>query len=71
MFQQIVVPLDGSVRAEQALPVAAHIARASGGSVLLLQVVTTPHWLRKCSCRQPISSPPFLFLPKGHCISSR
>lgn len=42
MFQQIVVPLDGSVRAEQALPVAAHIARACGGSVLLLQVVTTP-----------------------------
>lgn len=29
-------------RSEQALPVAAHIARACGGSVLLLQVVTTP-----------------------------
>lgn len=42
MFQQIVVPLDGSVRAEQALPIAAHIARACGGSVLLLRVVTTP-----------------------------
>ncbi len=42
MFQQILVPLDGSARAEQAIPVAAHIARASGGSVLLLQVVTTP-----------------------------
>ncbi len=42
MFQQILVPLDRSARAEQAIPVAAHIARASGGSVLLLQVVTTP-----------------------------
>ncbi len=42
MFQQILVPLDRSVRAEQAIPVAARIARASGGSILLLQVVTTP-----------------------------
>lgn len=42
MFQQILVPLDGSIRAEQAIPVAAHIARFYGGSVLLLQVVTTP-----------------------------
>lgn len=41
MFQQILVPLDGSVKAEQAIPVAARIARAYGGSVLLLQVVTT------------------------------
>jgi nucleotide-binding universal stress UspA family protein len=42
MFQQILVPLDRSARAEQAIPVAARIARASGGSILLLQVVTTP-----------------------------
>jgi len=42
MFQQILVPLDRSIRAEQAIPVAAHIARVYGGSVLLLQVVTTP-----------------------------
>ncbi len=42
MFQQILVPLDGSARAEQAIPVAARIVRASGGRVLLLQVVTTP-----------------------------
>jgi nucleotide-binding universal stress UspA family protein len=39
MFKQILVPLDGSKRAEQALPVAARIARTSGGSVVLLQVV--------------------------------
>jgi nucleotide-binding universal stress UspA family protein len=38
MFERILVPLDGSPRAEQALPVAARIARASGGSIHLLQV---------------------------------
>src|SRR5216684_4450698 len=42
MFQRILIPLDGSPRAEQAVPVAARIARASGGSVLLLQVVSPP-----------------------------
>ncbi len=39
MFKRILVPLDGSERAEQALPVAARMARGSGGSVILLQVV--------------------------------
>jgi nucleotide-binding universal stress UspA family protein len=38
MFRRILVPLDGSKRAEQAIPVAARIARAAGGSVILLQV---------------------------------
>lgn len=42
MFERIVVPLDGSPRAEHALPVAAHIARASGGSMHVLQVVSPP-----------------------------
>ncbi len=42
MFQRIVVPLDGSARAEQAVPVAARIARGTGGQVLLLEVVNTP-----------------------------
>jgi len=42
MFKRILVPLDGSTRAEQAIPVAAHIARALGDSVILLRVVTTP-----------------------------
>lgn len=42
MFQRILVPLDGSARAEQAVPVAARIARASGGSITLLRVVTHP-----------------------------
>lgn len=42
MFQHILVPLDGSERAEDALPVAARIARATGGSLHLLQVVSFP-----------------------------
>ncbi len=42
MFQHILVPLDGSFRAEQALPVAARIACATGGSPLLVQVVSPP-----------------------------
>ena len=41
MFKQILVPLDGSGRAERALPIAARLARASGGSILLVRVVNT------------------------------
>jgi len=39
MFQHILVPLDGSSRAEQVLPVAARLARASQGTITLLRVV--------------------------------
>jgi nucleotide-binding universal stress UspA family protein len=39
MFQRILVPLDGSRRAERAIPVAARIARTSGGSVVLVRAV--------------------------------
>jgi nucleotide-binding universal stress UspA family protein len=42
MYKRILVPLDGSARAERAIPVAARIARASGGSVILLRVATAP-----------------------------
>jgi len=42
MFKRILVPLDGSARAEKAIPVAARIARALGGSVILLRVATAP-----------------------------
>jgi hypothetical protein len=42
MFQRILVPLDGSLRAEQAVPISASLARASGGSITLLRVVTHP-----------------------------
>lgn len=40
MFQRILVPLDGSPRAESAIPVAARLAQASGGNVILLRVVS-------------------------------
>lgn len=41
MFQHILVPLDGSELAEQALPVAKRLARASRGSLLLVRVADT------------------------------
>src|SRR5437764_13122522 len=41
MFKRIMVPLDGSGRAERALPIAARLARASGGSIFLVRVVST------------------------------
>jgi nucleotide-binding universal stress UspA family protein len=43
MFQRIVVPLDGSRCAEQAIPVAAKLARAAQGSIVFLRVVVPKH----------------------------
>ncbi len=42
MFKQILVPLDGSTRAEQSLPVATRLARASSGSIVLVRVANFP-----------------------------
>jgi nucleotide-binding universal stress UspA family protein len=42
MFKRILVSLDGSARAEQALPVAARLARAPGGSIVLMRVAKLP-----------------------------
>jgi nucleotide-binding universal stress UspA family protein len=42
MFETILVPLDGSARAEQAIPVAARIAQANDGMVILLRVLNQP-----------------------------
>jgi nucleotide-binding universal stress UspA family protein len=42
MFTRILVPLDGSDRAEQAIPVAARIAHASNGTVILVQAAPIP-----------------------------
>jgi nucleotide-binding universal stress UspA family protein len=42
MFKRILVPLDGSACAELALPVVARIARTSGCSIHLLEVVPSP-----------------------------
>ena len=42
MFQRILVPLDGSELSEKAIPVAAWIARASGGTIIFISVVLPP-----------------------------
>ena len=42
MYQRVIVPLDGSERAEQALPNATDLARASNASILLVSVVGYP-----------------------------
>lgn len=39
MFRHILVPLDGSRHAEQALPVAARLAQAAYGTVTLIQII--------------------------------
>src|SRR5260370_17620760 len=39
MFKRILVPLDGSVRAERAISMAARVARAYQSSIMLLRVV--------------------------------
>jgi nucleotide-binding universal stress UspA family protein len=47
-YDRILVPLDGSRRAESALPVATHVARAHGSKLVLLHVVPQPE--RACPC---------------------
>lgn len=42
MFQRILVPLDGSLRAEQAIPIAARIARACQGMLILVHIAPSP-----------------------------
>jgi nucleotide-binding universal stress UspA family protein len=42
MLKRILVPLDGSARAERAISVAARIAHSAGGTVVLVQAVTIP-----------------------------
>lgn len=42
MFQRILVPLDGSARAEHSILVAARLARAAGGSIIFAHTVLPP-----------------------------
>jgi nucleotide-binding universal stress UspA family protein len=42
MFKRILVPLDGSQASERAIPVAARIARASGATIVFVEVVLPP-----------------------------
>ena len=55
MFKRILVPLDGSERAERALPVAARLARISGGSIVLLRAVTSPIDFAWYAMESPVS----------------
>jgi nucleotide-binding universal stress UspA family protein len=50
-FQRILVPLDGSQRAESVLAKASALARHHGAELLLIHVVTPPHLLQ----RMPLS----------------
>lgn len=59
MFKHILVPLDGSERAEQSLPIVGRIARAGGGVVSLLRVTEAPEWYG------PYVVPPDGLLPPG------
>ena len=42
MLQRILVPLDGSERAERGLAMAARLARGSGGALIIARIVNTP-----------------------------
>jgi nucleotide-binding universal stress UspA family protein len=42
MFQRILVPLDGTALSEKAIPAAAWIAHASGGTIIFINVVLPP-----------------------------
>lgn len=54
MFRRMLIPLDGSTRAERAIPVAARLAHASGGSVILVRVVSKPSSLWPSVIAQPL-----------------
>ena len=55
MFRNILVPLDGSSRAERALPVAARLAQAFGGTVVLLRVVNPSPEFELYSVSDPLT----------------
>src|SRR5579883_1370993 len=57
MFQHLLVPLDGSSRAEQALPVAARLARVSGAAITLVTVVDLAHEALLYQMAEPSLSP--------------
>jgi nucleotide-binding universal stress UspA family protein len=66
MFQHILVPLDGSARAERAIPVAARIARATGGSIVLLQVVAPQNEYSIYSVQSTIITPEEVEVTRTH-----
>ena len=57
MFKHILVPLDGSLLAEQALPVAGRLAHTTGGTITLLHVVDVSHAYVVYGAMQPLITP--------------
>src|SRR5438067_1574314 len=57
MFHTLLVPLDGSMQAEQALPPASRIARHCGSTLLLLRVINTANDVRMFT-REPSTLAP-------------
>jgi len=55
MFGQIMIPLDGSERAEQALPYAEYVASASGATLHLVCVVERPSAVRAQGVGAPVN----------------
>jgi len=56
MLKRVLVPLDGSARAEQALPVAARLVQTVGGTVVLLRVVSIPNEFVAYVTLEPIAT---------------
>ena|SRR5690348_17240317 len=57
MFKRILVPLDGSERAERALPIAARLARAYDSSVFLVRVLGTEPTSVPTAPARPLTEP--------------
>lgn len=56
MFQRLLIPLDGSPGAERAIPVAASLARKSGGSLVFLHILAPAVALQSMTERLPEAS---------------
>ena len=65
MFQRILVPLDGSARAERVLPLATRLAQASGGSMLLFRALSFPPELISYVAFEPIATAPLVKIERA------
>lgn len=65
MFQRILVPLDGSARAERVLPLASRLAQASGGSILLFRALSFPPELISYVAFEPIATEPMVKIERA------
>jgi nucleotide-binding universal stress UspA family protein len=65
MFQRILVPLDGSARAERALPLAVRLAQASSGSIVLFRALSYPPELVSYMTFEPIAISPFVNIERA------